>query len=175
MEQRVHKNCGIWDLFGRHKLDSNRNLRSGLRENVRSLPFKMRDFSNSAHREKKLSFGHLRSAPYVKAVISLNNLFARELSTVDCPQWPFCKDFFAAIGLLPENKEGNVLIYLWQQYFIYLLVRIFTNVTFMSLLKTQEMSYNLLEVICPGKSIFSWKVHEIQKCAKSDTQEIKKS
>ena len=75
----------------------------------------------------------------------------------------FVRIFFAAIGLLPENKEGNVLIYLWQQYFIYLLVRIFTYVTFMSLLKTQEMSYNLLEVTCPGKSIFSWKVHEIQK------------
>ena len=105
MEQRVHKNSGIWDLFGRHKLDSNRNLRSGLRENVRSLPFKMRDFSNSAHREKKLSFGHLRSsAPYVKAVISLNNLFARELSTVDCPQWPFVRISLVPLGFIQKIK-----------------------------------------------------------------------
>ena len=43
---------------------------------MRVLPFKMRDFSNGVHREKKLSFGHLKSpAPYVKAII-LNNLFA---------------------------------------------------------------------------------------------------
>ena len=86
--QRVYKNCGIAlaVAFGTCLLAINGfrfGLRSGHRcprENVRSLPFRKRDVSNGTdHREKKLSFGHLKSpTPYVKAAISLNNLVARE-------------------------------------------------------------------------------------------------
>ena len=88
VEQRVYKNCGIAlaVAFGTCLLAINGfrfGLRSGHRcprENVRSLPFRKRDVSNGTdHREKKLSFGHLKSpTPYVKAAISLNNLVARE-------------------------------------------------------------------------------------------------
>ena len=67
VEQRVHKNCGIWDLFRRvvlSALNSTRSLWSVAQENVRLFPFKMRDFSNGAPpREKKAYRAPLKGGP----------------------------------------------------------------------------------------------------------------